>query len=69
MGHSGSFKGRCLLPWLESPAGCAFVNGVAFVAALDTPVLLFPFVFDFLGNFDKGGRLLRPRVVVGVAAA
>jgi len=44
------------------------MNGVALVATLDAPVLPFSFVFDFLGDFDKGGRLLRLRVVVGVAA-
>jgi len=45
------------------------VDGVALVVILDAPVLSFSFVLDFLEDFDKGGCLLRPRVVVGVAAA
>ena len=45
------------------------MDGVALIATLDAPVLPFPFVLDFLGNFDKGGCLLLPRVVVGVVAA
>ena len=68
-GRGGSFGGHCLLPRLESPAGRAFVNGMTLIATLDAPVLPFPFVLDFLRNFDKGRRLLRPRVIVGIAAA
>jgi len=45
------------------------VNGMALVAILGAPVFPFPFVFDFLRNLDKGGCLLQPGVVVGVAAA
>ena len=68
-GGGGSFKGRCLPPWLESPAGHAFMNRMASITILDVPVFPFSIVFDFLRDFDEGGSLLQPRVIVGFAAA
>ena len=66
MGISGSFKGHCLLTWLESPADHAFMNGVASVIVLDVIVFPSSIVLNFLEDFDKGRRLLQLRVVVGV---
>ena len=69
IGSGGSFRRRCLLPWLESLADHAFMNYVASSAILD--VLVFPssIVLDLLRNFNKGGYLLRLGVVVGIIAA
>ena len=45
------------------------MNGMASVTTLDAPVFTFSIVLDFLRDFDKGGCLLRPRVIVSVSAA
>ena len=69
VGSGGSFKGHCLLPWLELPADRAFMNGVASIATLDALVFSSSIVLNFLWNFDEGGRLLQLGIVVSVVTA
>ena len=69
MGSGGSFKGRCLLPRLESLANRTFINGLAFIATLNGLVFPSAIVLDFLRDFNEGGCLLRLRVVVAIVVA
>jgi len=69
MGGGSSFKGRCLLSWLESPADSVFMDSMVAITILDALVFSFSIVLYFLRDFDKGGYLLRLRiVVVGIVA-